>query len=525
MNYRRIFLIVLDGFGVGALPDASDFSDEGSDTLKAVFETGKLNVPNMSKMGLFNVSGIRCGEKYPNPIAAYGRCREMSKGKDTTVGHWEIAGIVSSTPLPTYENGFPKELLDELERRTGYGWICNKTYSGTQVLLDYGEEQKKTNKMIVYTSADSVFQVAANVDVIPLNDLYNYCQAARSLLTGENSVGRVIARPYVGESPNYVRTSDRHDYSLAPPSKTLLDVLQDNGVQTHCVGKISDIFADKGVIRSFKTKSNTHGMSVTSELIDENNEGLVFVNLVDFDSKYGHRNDAVGYAEALNEFDIWLGDVVTKMSSDDLLIITSDHGCDPATVSTDHSREYTPLIVYSKGLTPVDLGTRTSYSDIAKTICDNFGVTNDLSGQSFLKAVLPIDTESLIKSAITVKDRAYSPYSGYSVGAALLTDNNEICLGCNVESASFSPTSCAERSALVSAISNGYRSFKAIAVVGGPEGSVQGGCTPCGVCRQVLYELGGKDMLIITYDTDMNIVVRRMEELLPDAFSEDNIKL
>lgn len=524
MKYSRIFLIVLDSFGIGALPDAQRFSDEGSNTLRAVYNTGKLELNDLEKMGLLNIEGVRCGEICASPIASYGRCMELSNGKDTTVGHWEIAGVVSDTPLPTYENGFPLEILEELERRTGYGWLCNKPYSGTQVLLDYGEEQKKTNKMIVYTSADSVFQVAANVDLIPLQDLYDYCAVAREVLRGEHSVGRVIARPYVGEYPNYVRTSDRHDYSLEPPKKTMLDALTEGGIDTHCVGKISDIFAGRGVKNSYKTQSNTHGMLLTSKLAQENNTGLVFVNLVDFDSKYGHRNDALGYAGALNEFDEWLGGFLKNIRDDDLLIITADHGCDPATPSTDHSREYTPLIVYSNGILPTDLGTRITFADIAKTICDNFDIENDFCGQSFLKAILPIPKQTLIDKAILAKSRSHSPYSNYSVGAAILTDDGEIILGCNVESAAFSPTSCAERSALVSAISQGKTSFNAIAVVGGPHGTIQGGCTPCGVCRQFLYERGGKDLLVIGYGADMEITAKRIEELLPEAFSDENVK-
>lgn len=524
MKYKRIFLIVLDSFGIGELPDADAFSDEGSNTLRAVYSSGKLNVPNLTRLGLFNIDGVRCAEPHDLPIASYGRSSEMSNGKDTTVGHWEIAGVISENPLPTYENGFPEHILNELEKLTGYGWLCNKAYSGTQVLIDYGADQKNTKKMIVYTSADSVFQVAANVDYIPLSDLYVYCEKAREILKGENAVGRVIARPYIGEYPDYVRTSDRHDYSLEPPSKTLLNVLCENGIDTHCVGKISDIFAGSGVFRSFKTQSNTHGMSVTSDLIQENNTGLIFVNLVDFDSKYGHRNDVDGYAYALNEFDAWLGGFIEQIHDEDLLIITADHGCDPSTVSTDHSREYTPILVYGRNILPTNLNTRSTFADIAKTICDNFEIKNDLCGQSFLKSVLPIDANYLMEKAIVARERAYSPYSHYSVGAALLCDDGEVVLGCNVESATFSPTSCAERSALAGAISQGKKDFVAIAIAGGLDGSLQGGCTPCGVCRQMLYELGGKDLLVITYDKKMNLVVNRMENLLPYAFSDENVK-
>ena len=518
MKFKRVFLIVLDSFGVGELPDSADFGDEGSDTLGAVYSCGKLNVPNMKELGLFNIAGVRADRPVMNPKGVYGRSGELSRGKDTTVGHWEIAGAISEVPLRTYPDGFPTEILDQLERETGFGWICNKPYSGTQLLIDYGREQKETGKLIVYTSGDSVFQVAAHMEQFTLEQLYDYCEKARNILVGENSVGRVIARPYLGEYPNYTRTADRHDYSLECPKTTMLDVLKEGGFETLSVGKISDIFAGRGVTRSVKTESNTDGMAKSLKLIEDDFTGLCFINLVDFDSKYGHRNDPVGYAEALNEFDAWLPSFISKMNSDDLLIITADHGCDPVTPSTDHSREYVPILCYSKDIAPIDLGTRTTYSDIAATVCENFGV-DTLEGSSFLKALVTFSPDDLIEKAKEAQKMSFAPYSSYNVGAALLTADGKIYNGANVESAAYSPTTCAERTALTKAVSEGASGLEAIAVVGGPNGEVVGGCTPCGVCRQFLFELGGKDLPVITLDINNKTVVRRMEELLPDGFS------
>ena len=387
MNYRRIFLIVLDGFGVGALPDASDFPDEGSDTLKAVFETGKLNVPNMRKMGLFNISGIRCGEKYPNPIAAYGRCREMSKGKDTTVGHWEIAGLISEELLPTYPEGFPSDVIDAFEKATGRKTLCNKPYSGTDVINDFGEEHLRTGALIVYTSADSVFQIAAHEDIVPTETLYEYCRTARKLLCGKHSVGRVIARPFKGEVGSFVRTADRRDFSLEPYGMTMLDILKEKGFDVIGVGKISDIFAGRGITRAILSHGNEECMDASMSLSKEDFNGLCFINLVDFDMKYGHRNDVDGYAAALSRFDAWLPEFMKNLRDNDLLIITADHGCDPGDLSTDHTREYTPLLVLGKKLCPTALGTRKSFADISATALEYFGIDTDIAGESFYSAI------------------------------------------------------------------------------------------------------------------------------------------
>lgn len=350
MAEKRVFLIVLDSFGVGELPDAADFSDEGSNTLAAVKTSDKFNVPNLKKLGLFNIDG--CGDETfaPTmaPLADYGKMQELSRGKDTTTGHWEIAGIVSERPLPTYPDGFPCDVIDAFERECGRGVLCNKPYSGTEVIKDFGEEHLKTGKLIVYTSADSVFQIAAHEDVVPLSELYRYCEIARGILVGEHGVGRVIARPFGGEYP-FKRLSGRHDYSLLPPSQTMLDRLKEKGFDVISVGKINDIFAGCGVTESNPTVSNADGMDKTIAFALKDFRGLCFVNLVDFDMVFGHRNDVDGYAQALTEFDVRLGELLPLLRKEDLLIITADHGCDPSTPSTDHSREYVPLLVYPAG--------------------------------------------------------------------------------------------------------------------------------------------------------------------------------
>ncbi len=386
----RVFLIVLDSFGIGELPDAEKFGDKGSNTLKACFKSGKLSVPNMKKLGLFNIDGVDFENDEENPTGSFCRLGEKSAGKDTTVGHWEIAGLISNSPFPTYPNGFPKEIIQEFEKRTGKKVLCNKPYSGTEVINDYGEEHLKTGDLIVYTSADSVFQIACHEEVVSVEKLYEFCAIARQILVGKHAVGRVIARPFVGdEKQGFVRTANRKDFSVTPPKNTLLDELLSNGKAVLGVGKIYDIFGGKGVGESFKTKSNLDGLNIVNQLIDRDFDGLCFINLVDFDSKYGHRNNVLGYTNALNEFDSWLGEFVDKLGDDDTLIITADHGCDPSTLSTDHSREFVPLLVFGKRIkSGVNLGTRESFSDIAKTIAQIFGVKNSLDGKSFLNEII-----------------------------------------------------------------------------------------------------------------------------------------
>lgn len=384
---KRFFLIVLDSFGVGELPDAHKWHDEGSNTLGAIRNHSNFNCPELERMGLFNIDGVGGGVNAPK--ASYARMSEKSMGKDTTIGHWEIAGIISPDPLPVYPDGFPKEVIKEFEEKTGRKVICNKPYSGTEVIKDYGREHMRTGALIVYTSADSVFQIAAHEDIIPVQELYKYCEIAREMLVGKHGVGRVIARPFNGKYP-FTRTANRHDFSLLPPADTMLNLLRRAGYDTVSVGKIFDIFAGSGISESHRTTSNTHGMQVTKELQSKDFSGLCFVNLVDFDMKYGHRNDVAGYAAAVTEFDGFLSKFIEDMKEEDVLLITADHGCDPATPSTDHSREYTPMLIYGNGVkSGVNLGTRSSFADISATVLEYFGVAQGVTkGESFLKEVL-----------------------------------------------------------------------------------------------------------------------------------------
>ena len=382
---KRIFLFVLDSVGIGAEPDAPEYGDAGTNTLKSAASSPFFHMPNMEKLGLFNIEGIDWHSGTDAPLATVARMQEASKGKDTTIGHWEIAGIYSGRPLPTYPDGFPAELLDEFTRRTGRGILCNKPYSGTDVIRDYGDEHVRTGKLIVYTSADSVFQIAAHEDIVPPETLYEYCRIARQILTGEHGVGRVIARPFTGNSGSYTRTTGRHDFSIEPPSVDMLDQLRDNGKDVIGVGKIHDIFAGKGLTEYTYTQGNEDGINKTLAYMDKEFEGLCFINLVDYDMLYGHRNDIDGYAKALTYFDERLPEILGKMQEDDLLMITADHGCDPGyTVSTDHSREYTPFLVYGKRIAPRNLGTRSTFADIGATVLDYFGITPEFEAKSML---------------------------------------------------------------------------------------------------------------------------------------------
>lgn len=384
---KRVFLIVLDSFGIGEMNDAVEFGDKGTNTLGSVSTSAYFQAPNLKKLGLFNIEGVKAAnqEKEEQPIATVARMRELSKGKDTTIGHWEISGLVSENPLPVYPDGFPQEVLDEFSKMTGRGVLCNKPYSGTEVISDYGDEHVKTGDLIIYTSADSVFQIAAHEDVVPLETLYQYCEMAREMLQGKHGVGRVIARPFVGTSGNYKRTSNRHDYSLLPPKTTMLDQIKDAGQAVIAVGKIKDIFAGKGITEFTYTKGNEEGIEKTLEYLDKDFEGLCFINLVDYDMLYGHRRDIDGYAKAVTYFDEKLPEIMGKMKEDDILMITADHGCDPAyTKTTDHTREYTPFIMYGKNVQPQNLGTRDGFCDIAATILAYLGVEQQVSGKSML---------------------------------------------------------------------------------------------------------------------------------------------
>lgn len=420
---KRVFLIVLDSFGIGEEPDAAQFGDKGTNTIRSCASSKEFDLPNLHRLGLFEIDGVaeevakgmcmrtscegdvlcvtendvksgtvfsrvKVDEAELLKRGAYARLRERSMGKDTTIGHWEIAGIYSENPLPTYPEGFPKEVLDEFKRQTGCEVICNKPYSGTVVINEYGDEHVKTGALIVYTSADSVFQIAAHEDIVPVETLYEYCKIARNILRGKHGVGRVIARPFVGTSGNYTRTAKRHDFSLEPPANTMLDELMSNGYDTLAVGKINDIFVGQGISEYVYTTGNTDGMEKTLSWADRDFNGLCFVNLVDYDMLYGHRRDIEGYARALKEFDEWLPKLLSKLKENDIVMITADHGCDPGYLkTTDHTREYVPFIMCGPGSEQIcridtNLGTRSSFADIAATVLEYFGIKGDITGTS-----------------------------------------------------------------------------------------------------------------------------------------------
>ncbi|MBR4701888.1 MAG: phosphopentomutase [Oscillospiraceae bacterium] len=387
---KRIFLFVLDSCGAGEMPDAAKFGDYNVNTLRSCATSKLLNIPNMRAAGLGNIDGLDFLGPVEQPCGAYGKLAESSMGKDTTIGHWEIAGIVSPKPLPTYPNGFPEEVLKPFREATGRGVLANAPWSGTAVINKYGDEHVKTGDLIVYTSADSVFQIAAHEDVVPLEELYEDCRIARRILRGKHGVGRVIARPFIGSgNGNYTRTANRHDFSLEPPRKTMLDAFKDAGLDSLAVGKIFDIFAGEGTTEHVYTKGNTDGMAKTMAYADRDFTGLCFINLVDFDMLYGHRRNIDGYAAALTEFDGWLAEFMKKMGPEDLVMITADHGCDPAYLATtDHTREYIPLLVLGQQVKPVNLGTRTCFANIAATICDIFGLPLETEGKSFKEEIL-----------------------------------------------------------------------------------------------------------------------------------------
>lgn len=382
---KRVILIVLDSFGIGELPDAVEYNDAGSNTLENIIIKNKsLNIPNMISLGLGNIDGVTKLEKSQKTLGAYGKCNELSKGKDTITGHWEISGVVLKTPLKTYPNGFPSELIKNFEERIGRKTIGNKVASGTEIIKELGEEHRKTGYPIVYTSADSVFQIAADETIIGIEELYRICSIARELLVGENLVGRVIARPFIKENNEFKRTSNRRDFALDPFEKTMLDYISEKNKDVIAIGKIADIFNHKGITKAIHTKNNEDGINATIKMIKEDSAGLIFTNLVDFDMVYGHRNDAAGYAKALEYFDSRLTEIINELNEDDMLIITADHGCDPTTASTDHSREYIPLLVCgNKLLKNVNLGVRSSFCDIGKTILEVLRIENDLKGKSF----------------------------------------------------------------------------------------------------------------------------------------------
>ena len=383
----RGFVIVLDSFGVGAAPDAAKFGDEGASTIKTIYKSKYFSAENMKKMGLLAIDGIDLDGK-DNHTAAFARMRELSAGKDTTIGHWEMAGIVSKNPLPTFPNGFPIEVINEFEKQTGRKVIVNRPYSGTQVIKDYGEEHLKTGALIVYTSADSVFQIAANEAIVSDDELYRYCKIARKILTGKYGVGRVIARPFEGKTAaDFVRTPRRHDFSLEPPRDTMLDVLQKNGKKTIAIGKIYDIFAHRGIDEHYFTENNTQGIEKTLEIAKTDFDGLCYTNLVDCDMLYGHRRDIDGYAKAISEFDDCLPRLAGDLRDDDFLIITADHGCDPGFKGTDHTREYVPLLIYSKSIKGKNLGTIDGFGAVADTVLSMFDIKSTLDGKHILDEI------------------------------------------------------------------------------------------------------------------------------------------
>ncbi len=528
---KRVFLIVLDSLGIGEEPDARLFGDRDCHTLKRIASAPEFRFESMRRLGMGNIDGQEYLPGEAKPLAAVGRLQERSMGKDTTVGHWELSGIVSPSPLPTYPNGFPKEILEEFQKRTGREVLCNLPYSGTEVIKAYGKEHLETGKLIVYTSADSVFQIAAHEEVVPLPVLYDYCRIARSILQGKHAVGRVIARPFTGAPGSFVRTAGRQDFSLEPPGKTLLDALKEEGKTVYAIGKISDIFAGRGITEKVATHSNAEGMEKTLEALDRNFEGLCFTNLVDFDMLYGHRQDVSGYARAFAEFDAWLPSFLKKMREEDLLVLTADHGCDPGDGHTDHTREYVPLLLFGKGVRPVNLDTRKGFATVAATVAEALGSSYRGQGKSLWKEIaLPNKEEkALVKAARRAMEYSYAPYSGVQVGAALLSSDGRIFTGCNIENAAYTPTVCAERTALFKAVSEGVRSFRMLAVCGGKSGVLSGVFPPCGVCRQVLREFCSPDLPVLLVqgespdpaESSLEFERTTLGELFPRSFGSE----
>jgi phosphopentomutase len=386
--FQRVIWIVLDSVGIGEMPDAAQYGDVGSDTLGNIARLRGIHLPNMARLGLGNIKPLTGIEAAASPTGAYGKCTLASPGKDTTTGHWEMVGIHLAKPFALYPHGFPAEVMDEFERRTGRRSLGNKAASGTEIIKELGEEHMRTGSPIVYTSADSVFQIAAHEEVIPLWELYKMCETAREILRGPHEVGRVIARPFIGTPGNFARTSNRHDYAVPPPKGMLLDQLNDRGISIHSIGKIFDVFLGRGILESTKTKNNTEGMAETLNAMQDMDRGMIFVNLVDFDQQYGHRNNVEGYGAALEEFDAWVPGFQSRLREGDLAIFTADHGCDPTTPSTDHSREFVPLLVSGPNVRAgVDLGVRGSLSDIGQTVAENYGA-RIAQGRSFLSQLL-----------------------------------------------------------------------------------------------------------------------------------------
>lgn len=390
ININRVVLIVLDSVGIGELPDAAEYGDNGSNTVGNIVKVcGSIDMPNLSRLGIGKIDGVDYIAIPQKIEGCYGKMTEVSKGKDTITGHWEIAGLQLEYPFPTYPQGFSEEILEKFQKLTGRGVLANCTASGTEIIKEYGEEHMNTGKLIVYTSADSVFQIAAHEEIVPLEELYRICQIARDMLQGKDMVGRVIARPFIGQPGGFSRTANRRDFAAEPTSETILDKIKQKGLDVIAVGKIEDIFSKKGITQAEHTKSNMEGVDVTLNYMKKQSNGIIFTNLVDFDMVFGHRNNPEGYKKAIEEFDRRLPEIISEMREDDLLIITADHGCDPTTASTDHSREYVPILIYGQRIKrDVNLGTRKTFSDIASTIADIFDIDDTFSGISFKDDIL-----------------------------------------------------------------------------------------------------------------------------------------
>ena len=523
---KRAFVIVLDGTGAGAARDAADYGDSGAFTLKSAHASGELDIPNLVSLGIGNIDGLSFLGSEEQPAAAYGKMSERSVGKDTTTGHWEIAGIIGTEPPKVYPEGFPPEMVRLIEGAAGIDIMVNKPYSGTAVIAEYGEEHLRTGKLIVYTSGDSVCQIAAHIDLVPVEELHAICRRVREVLVGPYTVGRVIARPFKGEAPNFVRTEDRKDFALVPPD-SVLDAIKNAGKEVIAVGKISDIFAAKGITQSHPVHGNYDCCDSTMRVLWEDFEGLCFVNLVDTDTEYGHRRDSAGFAKCLSEFDRWLSQFMRFMRDGDMLIITADHGCDPAFKGTDHTREFVPLLVYGHGIVPADLGERSAFADIAASVSAWLGVPYSGAGTSFIDGLVPqFDAEALAMQAREAMQKAYAPYSMCTVGAALLCDDGTVYTGVNIESASYSPTICAERSAFVRAINEGKRKFTAIAVCGeNTRLRIEGDLFyPCGVCRQFMREFCGESFkIIVTNPRGSRTEIYTLGQLLPHGFGPENV--
>ncbi len=523
---RRAFVIVLDGTGAGEAHDAAEYGDKGAFTLKNAYEGGALDIPNLVSLGLGNIDGLDFLGTAESPFAAYGKMAELSIGKDTTTGHWEIAGIIGKEPPKVYPDGFPPETVALIEKAAGREIIVNKPYSGTAVIDDYGEEHLRTGKLIVYTSADSVCQIAAHVDVVPTDELHAICRRVREVLVGKHTVGRVIARPFAGKAPDFYRTEDRKDFALVPPY-SVLDAIKNAGKDVIAVGKISDIFAAKGVTKSYPVHGNPDCCDAAMKVLWEDFNGICFVNLVDTDTEFGHRRDCEGFGRCLSAFDRWLHQFMRFMRKDDLLIITADHGCDPGYFGTDHTREYVPLLVYGHGIVPGDLGVRNTFADVAASVAEWLGVKYESVGTSFVSPLLPeFDADELAEKARNAMQLSYSPYSMCTVGAALLCDDGAVYTGANIENAAYTPTVCAERSAFIRAINEGKRKFRAIAVCGEntrlrSEGDL---FYPCGVCRQFMREFCSEDFkIIVTNPRGSRTEIYTLGQLLPHGFGPDNV--